>query len=321
MYELNRCGVFITETEDNIYISVGERNYKLAYNEALNIRLRNALFDIKSTGYSDDKSVLDYFLKISAVQLPQKCMKKEGKNLSFNILNTQLKIRMKSLIEKKNYNLKIAGDSNLYCYITRKGIVFSKSQSLNLFFGNFDIIDTHLEYVLEVIERCSGDDLIKNIKKEDVALISLDSYENTIKVFESHNFDNFLTSKYFSEIHYDFQTYYPMIIATYKNIWGTQIKVIGITIEDCIQNILYTLSLNETYKSLINIDFKLHPSLSDFEKQILAFYFPALDVSIIENEGVHMYRIKQIDDKLNFSFGQLFHYLIQRKQDFEWKTT
>ncbi|BDD38504.1 hypothetical protein [Streptococcus ruminantium] len=319
MYELNRCGVFITETDDNIYISVGDRNYKLVYNKELNIRLRNALFDIKSTGYSDDKSVLDYFLKISAVQSPQKCMKKEGEKLSFNVLNTQLKIRMKSLIEKKNYNLQISGDSNLHCYITRKGIVFSKSQALNHFFGNFDIIDTHLEYVLEVIEKCSGDNLIKNIKKEDVAVISLDSYENTIKVFESHNVDNFLTSKLFSEIHYDFLTYYPMIIATYKNICDTQIKVIDITVEDCIQNILYTLSLNETYESFINIDFKLHPSLSDFEKLILAFYFPALDVSIIENEGVHMYRIKQIDDSLNFSFGQLFHYLIQRKQDFEWK--
>ncbi|WP_367985541.1 hypothetical protein AB1F57_07150 [Streptococcus sp. ZY1909104] len=172
-----------------------------------------------------------------------------------------------------------------------------------------------------MIERCSGDNLIKNIKQEEVALISLDSYENTIKIFESYNFNNFLTSNYFSEIHYDFQTYYPMIVATYKNICDTQIKVIGITIEDCIQNILYILSLNETYESLINIDFKFRPSLSDFEKQILAFYFPDLEVSIIENKGVHMYRIKQIDDKLNFSFGQLFHYLIQRKQDFEWKTT
>ncbi|WP_367985540.1 hypothetical protein AB1F57_07145 [Streptococcus sp. ZY1909104] len=143
MYELNRRGVFITETDDNIYISVGERNYKLVYDEELNKRLRNVLLDIKSTGHSDDKSVIEYFLKISAVQLPQKCMKKEEENLSFNVLNTQLKIRMQSLIEKRNYNLQIAEDSNLYCYITRKGIVFSKSRS----FTHFLEILTFLTYI------------------------------------------------------------------------------------------------------------------------------------------------------------------------------
>ena len=41
MYKLSENGVFVTESKQYIYVSVGAKHYKLNYSDEVNFRLRN----------------------------------------------------------------------------------------------------------------------------------------------------------------------------------------------------------------------------------------------------------------------------------------
>lgn len=272
--------IFITETEKYVFISVGEKNFKLLNNKNVNLRLRKAINDIRKNGETKDKSIEEYLLAIKAIVKQYKVKQKKSieaqKVLNENSLSKELREHLPN-------HVSVASDSSL-------SVMFSKEKKgLFLYNKRFSLLDgivfdetgdNYLSFVSEALTNVLNNGL-DSFSKYEILHISLETYENQRNILGTSDTEkHFLLDQSFCDLSYDFTEYYPLVKANYINLLGDKYVTFGKNKKECKKNVLLHLADIKKYtnfvdrekllKEMIIIDIE---SLEDAEI-IFDFYFP-----------------------------------------------
>lgn len=315
-FKINSDGVFITESKESIFISVGTKNYKIKYSEELNKRLRDSISEIRKTGTSLDEVILDYLKKIQvAVPLERKILKK----FEVNIRNRHISKIMKRIIaaEKNKYRIDISETSSVYCGLlpNRSGILIGKNKNFieEICGKNSNTSKEFAEYLLAVLDKCYTENLEEKLNKSEILCISLKKYVNDVQCYSKEEIADFFRSEYISEINYNFEKLYPLIIAEYRNIYGMNFIVIGEDKDDCNRNIEEKLMNMNIYSKYLVKKGSSEVKLTELEKYILSFYFPKYNVTISGENNDKIYNVNGESLKVK-SFSLLIEELIDREK-------
>lgn len=315
MYKLSENGVFVTESKQYIYVSVGAKHYKLNYSDEVNFRLRKVLSDILSNGNSKDKSLLEYLIKIGAIVKNSCCISSNSEKIEINVNNHNISKKMRRVIkDKPEYRVSITNNSKLYCYILPegRGIVIYKNKDLfeNDNWDDSNVSEIYAEYLLAVIDKLTRNKKYIELFKKEIVCISLENYNNIITSYCLENFDFFM-SDIFSDVVYDNESLYPLLLCKYRNILGLELISVGYTKDECMEDIKLQLSKNQYYNKFSNYNKNIGIQPDEKDMKILSFYFPNYSVNFTEN---NVYEINGVVSNI-FTFPELVRELIKREGD------
>ena len=314
MYKLNEDGVFVTESEQYIYVSVGEKHYKLNYSEKVNLRLRKVLSDILSEGNSKDKFLLEYLVNINAIVKKSYRMSINFDKIEIKVNNVNIsKVMRKICKNKPEYRVSISNKAKLYCYIlpNGKGVIIYKNKDLfkNYCWDDSNISEVYVEYLLAVIDKLPQNNKYSELLKKEILCISLENYDNVITSYCLRNFDFFM-SDIFSDIIIDNESLYPLLIYRYRNILGLELISAGYTKEECMDDIKLQLSKIPYYNKFSNYNKNIGLKPDEKDMKILSFYFSNYSVNFTEN---NVYEINGSVTNI-FTFSELVRELIKREE-------